>query len=137
HGEIAVGITGGGANDPDVDWKGLVEQAFLAAQRDQLNHILGAAGVELAAAIARIDKGADADPRDVAGAPRRDIAKQMGDDALRQIIGLDPIRYRELLQFGGETPVAADDAPDQPLMRKMIEAAMLAVALAGGIDQRQ
>ena len=49
------------------------------------------AGVELAAAVARIDEGAHANARDMAGAVRRDIAKQMGDDALRQIIGLDLI----------------------------------------------
>ena len=33
--------------------------------------------------------------------------------------------------------MAADHAPDQPLMREMIEAAILAVTLPGGIDQRQ
>ena len=58
---------------------------------DQFDHVLGAAGVELAAALPRIDEGAYADPRDVAGPARRDVAKQMGDDALRQIIRLDLI----------------------------------------------
>ncbi len=91
HGEIAVGIAGGGANDADVDRKRLVEQALLTAQRNQLDDVLGGAGVELAAAVARIDEGAHADARDMAGAARRDVTKQMGDDALRQIIGLDLI----------------------------------------------
>ena len=137
HGEIAVGIGGGGADDADVDRKRLVEQAFLAAERDQLDHVLSRAGVELAAAVARIDEGAQADAREMAGPVRRDVAKQMGDDALRQIIGLDLVGDRELLQFGREAPMAADDALDQSVMREMIEAAMLAVALPRGIDQRQ
>jgi hypothetical protein len=31
--------------------------------------------------------------------------------------------------------MAADHAPDEPRLRKMVEAAVLAVSLAGGIDQ--
>jgi hypothetical protein len=91
HGEIAVGIAGGRANDSDVDGKRLVEQALLAAQGDQFDQVLGAAGVELAAAVARIDEGAHADARDMTGAICGDVAKQMGYDALGQIIGIDLI----------------------------------------------
>src|SRR5256885_1861336 len=53
HGEIAFGVAGGGADDADVDWKGLVQQTFLAGESGEFDEVLGAAGVELAAAVAR------------------------------------------------------------------------------------
>ena len=47
----------------DVDRERLVEQVLLAADRHQRHQVVGGAGVELAAAVARIDEGAEADPR--------------------------------------------------------------------------
>ncbi|MET4823486.1 hypothetical protein ABH972_001075 [Bradyrhizobium ottawaense] len=73
----------------------------------------------------------------MAGPVRGDVAEQVCDDALRQIIGLDLTRDRELLQFWRKPPMSADHAPDQAFMREMVEAAILAVALARRIDQRQ
>ena len=112
-----------------------IEQAFLAAERDQLDQVFGRARIEFAAAIARIDEGAEPDGRDMAGAMRGNVAEQMGDHALRQIIGLDLVLEGELLQLRREPPMAADHPLDEPLMGEVIEPAVLAVALTGGIDE--
>ena len=61
----------------------------------------------------------------------------MGDNALRQVVGLDLVADRQLLQFGGKPPVPADDALDEPLMREMIEPLVLSIALSRRVDQRQ
>ena len=71
------------------------------------------------------------------GPVRGDVAEEVGDHALRQVVGLDLVGDGELLQLRHKAPMAADDASDQPLMREVIEPAILAVALAGGIDQRE
>jgi hypothetical protein len=61
--------------------------------------------------------------------------KQVRDHALRQVVGLDQVVDRELLQLRHQAPVAADGALDQPGMRQVVEAARAAVALAGGVEQ--
>ena len=66
-----------------------------------------------------------------------DVAEQVRDHALRQVVGLDLVGDRERLQLRHQAPVAADDALDQPVVAEVVEAALLAVALAGGVDERQ
>ena len=80
--------------------------------------VLGRALVDLAAAEARIDEGADPDAGEWPGPPRGDVAEQVRDDALRQVVGLDLVIDGELLQLGAQAPVAADDALDQPLVSR-------------------
>ena len=113
HGQIAVGIAGGRPDDPDIDREGPVEQAFLAVDVDEADEVLLGPVVELAAAVARIDEGAEADARDMPGPMRGDVAEQMRDHALRQIVGLDLVGDGEVLQLRHETPMAADDPLDQ------------------------
>ena len=137
HGDVAVGVGGGAADDADVDREGLVEQVLLAVDRHQRDQVLGGARVELAAAVARIDEGAQADAAEVPGLAGGDVAEQVRDHALRQVVGLDLVVHRQLLQLRHQAPVAADDALDQALVAEVVEAALLAVALAGGVDQRQ
>ena len=117
--------------------KALVEEIFRAIDLHETHDVFGRAGVELAAAVARIDEGSEPDARDVAGPLRRDIAEEMGDHALRQIVGLDLVLHREALDFRDEAPMAADHARHKAGMAEMIEAALLAVALAGRIDERE
>jgi hypothetical protein len=69
------------------------------------------------------------------GAAGGDVAEQVRDHALRKVVGLDLIGNGHLLQFRRKAPMATDHALDQSLMGEMIEAAVLAVALARGIDQ--
>ena len=94
-------------------------------------------GVELAAAVARIDERAKADARQVARPVRGDVAEEMRDDALRQIVGLDLVGDRQVLQLWHEAPMTADNSAHQAFVRKVIEAALLAIALTGGIDEGQ
>ena len=91
----------------------------------------------LAAAVARVDKGPKAHARDVARALGRDVAEQVGHDALGKIVSLDLVRDRETLQLRHQSPMSADHPPHQTIMAKMVEPALLAVALACRVDERQ
>jgi hypothetical protein len=82
-----------------------------------------------------IDEGAEADPGQGAGLAGGDVAEQVADHALRQVPGLDAVGHRELLQLRHQAPMAADHAPDQAVVAEVVEAALLAVALAGGVHQ--
>ena len=115
----------------------LVEQIFLAVDFHQADDVILRLLVELAAAVARIDESAEANARDMAGPVRGDVAEQMRDHALRQIIGLDLVGDGEMLQLRHQAPVAADDSAHEPLVREMVQSALLAVALACRIDQCQ
>ena len=137
HRQIAVGVAGRSPDDADIDRESLVEQIFLAVDFHQTDDVILRLLVELAAAVARIDESAEADARDMAGPVRGDVAEQVRDHALRQIIGLDLIVDRELLQLRHQAPVAADDFAHEPLVRKMVQSTLLAVALACRIDQCQ
>ena len=68
---------------------------------------------------------------------RRDVAEEMGDHALRQVVGLDNVVDRHLLQLGREPPMAADDAAHEALMGEMIEALCVPVALPGRVHERE
>jgi hypothetical protein len=129
HRDVAVDVRGGAAHDADVDVERLVEQVLLAVDRHQRHQIVGGARVDLSAAQAWIDEGAQPDLGQVAGLVGGDVAKQVRDHALRQVVGLDPVGDRERLQLGHQPPVAADHALDQSFVTKVIQAAFLAVAL--------
>jgi hypothetical protein len=58
--EVAVGIAAGGADDADMHRKGWVEQVILAVDGHQPHQIGGGACIELAATVARVDVGAEA-----------------------------------------------------------------------------
>src|SRR5262245_41065362 len=87
--------------------------------------------------MARVDKSPKADPREVAGPPGGNVAEQVRDDPLREVIRLDLVADGKALQFGHQAPVPANDASDQSIVAEVVQAALLAVALAGGIDQRE
>ena len=98
HGDVALRVGGGATNDANVDGESLVEQRLGAADGNQLDEVGGGARVDLPAAQARIDEGAEADGGEVAGPVRGDIAEQMGDHALRQVVGLDFVGDGQFLQ---------------------------------------
>jgi hypothetical protein len=87
HGDIALRVGGGAANEADMDREGLVKQILLAVDLHQA-HQIDAAGegpvVELAATQAGIDEGAQADPRQGPRLASGDIAKEVADDPLGQ-----------------------------------------------------
>ena len=137
HGDVAVGVGGGAAQDRHVDRQRAVEEVLLAAQRQRLDEVLGGAGVDLAAAVARIDEGVEADARDGARLAGGDVAEEVRDHPLRQVVRLDLVLEREALELRAKPPMPADHPPHQPFVAEVVEAALLPVALAGGVDQRQ
>src|SRR3974377_891947 len=92
---------------------------------------------DLASAVTRIDKGAEPDAGQMSGPPGGDVAEEMREHALRQIIGFDLVRYRQPLQLGHEAPVSANYALDQAFVTEVIEPAFLAVALTSRIHERE
>ena len=104
HRQVAVGVGGGRADDPDLDRERLVEQDFLAVDLEQPHQVVAGRRVDLAAAVARIDEGAEADPAERAGLAGRDVAKQVRD--ARPAAGCRPRSRRPL-----RAPAAAAPAP--------------------------
>ena len=137
HRDVAVRIGGGAAKDPHVDRKRAVEEILIVADLHQRDDILGCGLIDLAPAEAWIDESADPDSRQQSRLARRDVAKKVRDDALRKIVGLDLVGDRQRLQLGHEPPVAADHALDESLVAEVIQSAIPAVALSGGVDERQ
>ncbi len=68
---------------------------------------------------------------------RRDVAKQVTDDAKRQVVGLDAVGHRHCGKLWHQRPVTADRAFDKPIVRESVQAPFLAVARCCGEDQRQ
>src|SRR5699024_9946959 len=74
YGAVAVFVAVGSAQEYDVDREALVEQALLTLDVDDLDQIFLGHVVELAAAVARVGEGLEADMGDRADVVRRDIA---------------------------------------------------------------
>ncbi len=137
HADIAQGVGGGAAQQRHLQRQGPVEEVLLAVDGQQRNALLEGHVVDPAAAQARVDEGAQAHPGQGAGLAGGDVAEEMRDHPLRQVPGLDAPLDGELLQGGHQPPVAADHLRHQALVAQVVEPALLAVALAGGIHQGQ
>ena len=135
HGDVAIGIGSGAADQSDIDGEGLVEQIFAPGNGHQFDQVLGGAGVHFAAAKARINEGAQPDCAECAGLVGGDVAEQVRDHPLRQVIGLDLAADGQTAELGHQPPMATDRPLDQPLMAEAVQTTFLAIALAGGIDQ--
>jgi hypothetical protein len=99
--------------------------------------IVACACIDLATAVARVDERAQTDAAEGPGLARGDVAEQMRDHALRQVVGLDLAGHRQRLQFRHQPPVPSDHPLDEPGVAEVIQSAFAPVALPGGIDQRQ
>ena len=121
----------------DVDRERLVEQPLLAVELEQAHELLGGGGVDLAARLARVDEGAQAHLGEGAGLAGGDVAVEVRDHALRQVVGLDPVLHRQPADLGDQPPMPADDALEQPVMPEPVEPLLLAVALPRREQQRQ
>ena len=137
HGEVAVGVGRGGADDAHMDGKGLVEQVVLPVDGHQSHQVLGGARVQLAAAVARVHKGVQPHARERARLARSNVAQQVRNDALRQVPGLDLVVHRQLLDARHQPPVPADHARQQSRLAQVVQPPVFAVPLPGGIDQAQ
>jgi hypothetical protein len=112
-------------------------KAFLAVDDHHPHQVLGRHGVDLAAAQPRVDEGPQADLRQQAGLARRDVAVQVRDAALRQVVGLDAVFQREQADLRDQAPMAADHALQEAIAAEPVQALLLAIALAGGKHQGQ
>ena len=137
HGDIAVGIGGGAADEGHIDGKSLVEEPLLAVDLHHADDVLGGRRIDLATVQARIDEGAQADLGQEPRLARSDIAVQVRDAALRQVVGLDAVLDRQFAELGDQAPVAADRALQQTFLHQAVQATLLAIALPRGEDQRQ
>ena len=73
----------------------------------------------------------------VPGLARGDVPVKMRDDAFGEIVGLDLVGDGQRLDARDEAVVSADRTFQQALVTEPIEAALLAVALAAGPDERE
>ena len=137
HGHVTACIGARATQERGVDRKRLVEEVLAPVDLHDPDQLLGGALVELPAAVARIDEGVQADVGQRARTSGGDVAVEVADDALRQVVGLDLALEREATDLRHQPPVAADHAPHHALVAKGVEAALLAVALPGRVDQRQ
>ena len=137
HGDISVRVRRGPPEDGHMDGQGLVGEIFLTVEGDELHQVLGGAGVDFAAAVSGVHEGAEADRGEGPGFFGRDIPVHVGDHALGKVVGLYAVVHRQLLELGHQAPVPADHAADKALMPQVVQPALLAVALAGGVDQGQ
>jgi hypothetical protein len=124
-------------NDAHMDGEGPVEEVFLVAQVHELDQLLAGAAVDAAAAVAGVHEGPQADAGQMPRLAGGDVPEEMTDDPLGQVVGLDLVGDGQLLEARHQAPVAADHPPHEARVAKVVEAALLAVALAGGIDQGQ
>ena len=90
--------------------------------------------VELAATITRVDERIESDSGQMTWPTSCDIAKELGDDALREVIGFDETFNRQALEARNQSPMTTNDSFDQPLVSKVIQAFACTVALTGRID---
>ena len=87
--------------------------------------------------LARVDEGAQAHLGEGAGLAGGDVAIEVRDHALRQVVGLDPVLHRQPADLGDQPPMPADHALEQPVMPEPVEPLLLAVALPRREQQRQ
>ena len=136
-GEVALGIGTGGADEGDVNGNGLVAQPGLAIEVEALDEGFGGAFVEAAATVLGIDEGVEADLSEDAGAFSGDLTEKDAEYTLGQVVGLDFVGESEGAEFGGQVPVAADNAAKQAAMGEVIEAAIVAVALPSAVEESE
>ena len=105
------------------------------AQRDDLDQVLGRAGVLLAAGLARVDVRAEADVRDEPRPAGRDLAHQLAEHALGERVRLELVRLDERAQARLVADVAADRPAHQPGQAELAEPAVGEVADADDADR--
>jgi hypothetical protein len=136
-GHVAVRVSGGAAQEGDVERKAAIEQPLLAVDLHDPHEVFGRDGIDLTALNARIDEGADADPGERARLAGGNVAVEVRDDALGQVIGFDLALQRQAADLWDQPPMAADHALEQAIVAERVEAAILSVPLPGREQQRE
>ena len=136
-GAVAVFIGVGAADQAHIDGDGLVEQALLTVNVHQLHQVFLGALVELAALVTGVYEGVQANVGDGADVVGGDVAVHVGDDALRQVIGLQLVGQSQLAQLSGAVPVTADYPLAHTLVAEVVAAGAVPVALTSCKEQSQ
>ena len=123
HGDVALGVGGGAAQKGRMDGEGLVKKVLLAVDLHHPDQVFDGAAVEFPAVDTRVREGVQAHRGQRTGSPGRDVSVQMGDDALRQVVGGDLLIAGELTDARYQPHVAADDPAEQTFVAEVIEAA--------------
>ena len=136
EGAVAVGVGISGADHAHIDGERLVKQPGLTIDGDALHQRSGLPGllVEHAALQLRVHEGLQAHMGDEAGLAGGNITEELRNNALRIVISSKLVFQRQLLKPGDQAPVTTDDPADQALLAQVVEAALVGVALTGGID---
>jgi hypothetical protein len=108
HRDVAVGIGGRAADECDIDWECLVEKIFLPVDGHDLDDVLHRQLVHLSALDPWIHERAKAYSRQRPGLACRDVAVEMRDNALGQVVCLDLVLLDQLADLGRKSEVAAD-----------------------------
>ena len=137
YGAVAVLIAVGSTQEYNVDREALVQQALLTLDVNDLYQIFLGNVVQLAAAVARVSEGLQANVSDGADVVSSDIAVHVRDNALRQVVSLDLVVQSQLAELRSTVPVAADNALNHAFMTVMVTAGAIAVALTGCKEQGQ
>ncbi len=135
--EVAVLVRDGAADQRDVDREGRVEQPLLAAQLEQLDVVLGGPGRHPRALDPGVDERAQADLGDQAGPVRGDLAVELADHALRQVVRLALVLGDQVRQGGRRDRDAAVPALDQALVAPVAHALVAAVADRRRVHDRE
>jgi hypothetical protein len=75
--------------------------------------------------------------RDTSGTSCRDVAEQLADDALREIVGFDFSVDGQLAETWHKTPVSADDPRNKPFMGEMVKPSRSAIPLTRAVHKSQ
>ena len=137
RGDVAVRVGGGAAQESDVEREAAIEQPFLAVDLHDPDEVFGGHRVDLAALNDADRRRCRCRPGERAGLAGGDVAVEVRDDALRQVVGLDLALERQAADLRDQAPVAADHALEQAVVAERVEAAVLAVSLPGREQQRE
>ena len=121
HGDVAVRIGGGAAQQRHIERQRLVEQVLRATEGDQLHAVLGRPLVDLPATVPRVNERAQSHPGQQAGLAGGGVPEQLRDNALRQIMRLDLVAHRHLPQLWRHAPMTAHGPVQQALMGQPVQ----------------
>ena len=135
HGDVAVFVGGGAAQQCDVDPERLVAQPFLAIDRHQLDQIVPGARALPSAQLPRIHEGVQAHLSDETGAAAGDVAGDLRKHALRQSVGLDLVLQHHGNHGRRVDQRTGDAALDHAVMTKMGDAFGRSISEANDVNE--
>ena len=135
HGDIALRIGRGTADQGNVNRDGVIKQPFFTKQFFHFHQFFSGDRVDCAAALARINKGAQAHFRKHARLARRDVTIELRDTAQWKVVGFDVLSHGHRAELWNKRPVTANGALHQALMRQPVKSLFFSIARSGSKDE--